>query len=279
MSVLSFYSMAILHLVWLHGMLRDSRSSDSKRPISWILLYLLVSAGAILEASLLGTGPGDPYLLYSGSAAVLIYALGLIHLLYRTFQHSRTSRPSTVAVARYFLLGAFLILLLYPAVLITNWDPRFLIHAYVTGYLVVIYWFSLRYPNFLAMARLELQRDRYRMSGLGALDVSELIRKLNQLMTEERLFALENLTLGQLAEELEITSHQLSELLNSKLGRSFNNFVNEYRIEEACRMLIEEPDRSVVSIGVAVGFNSNSAFYKAFSSIKGISPAKYRKEK
>jgi len=74
-----------------------------------------------------------------------------------------------------------------------------------------------------------------------------------------------------------MTSHQLSELLNARIGRSFNNFVNEYRVEEACRMLIEEEHRSVVSIGVAVGFNSNSAFYKAFSNIKGISPARFRK--
>jgi len=43
-------------------------------------------------------------------------------------------------------------------------------------------------------------------------------------------------------------------------------------------MLIEEKERSILSIGIAVGFNSNAAFTTVFSKITGITPSQYRKQ-
>lgn len=58
-----------------------------------------------------------------------------------------------------------------------------------------------------------------------------------------------------------------------------SEFLNEFRVKEAQRLLVEEPDRSVLSIGVAVGFNSNTTFCTVFSKMTGISPKQYRKER
>ncbi|MBM9500137.1 AraC family transcriptional regulator [Leptospira sp. 201903071] len=113
---------------------------------------------------------------------------------------------------------------------------------------------------------------------LEGLDLEQQKEKLERLMTEERLFLDEELRLPSLAEEMKLSLHCLSALLNEVIGKSFNEFVNGFRIEEAKQMLIEEEDRSVLSIGLAVGFNSYSAFLRSFIKFEGITPKKFKKE-
>jgi YesN/AraC family two-component response regulator len=98
-------------------------------------------------------------------------------------------------------------------------------------------------------------------------------------MRDEKAFADEELSLRDLASELGISPHQLSEILNEKIKKNFNTFVNEYRVTEAKAMLIDEPQRSILSVGIAVGFNSNTTFCTVFSKITGESPSHYRKQK
>jgi AraC-like DNA-binding protein len=97
-------------------------------------------------------------------------------------------------------------------------------------------------------------------------------------MEIEKAFSDEDFSLKILARELEISTQQLSEILNEKIGKSFNTFINEYRIKEAKLLLVDEPGRSIHSIADAVGFNSNTAFTITFSKYEGCSPSRYRKQ-
>ena len=120
-------------------------------------------------------------------------------------------------------------------------------------------------------------RMSYANTTLGGVDVKERQRALERLMAEERLFANENLNLAITAEALELTPHQLSELVNTRYGFGFSRFVREQRVAEAKRLLHEDPKASVLSIGLAVGFRSQSNFYAAFREITGETPGGYRK--
>ena len=189
--------------------------------------------------------------------------------------------PPGSGKAVLFLIGFFLIisLLMAAAWFFTKFeirDTRLFIHIALTIYLFLLFWFSQKYPGFTLMARMEIEKERYRNSSLKEVNVDETISELNALMNEEKLYALEDLSLQQLARHLKIQPHQLSELLNSVLGTGFNAFINEYRVNEACELLLGDKKRPVIEIGMAVGFNSNSAFYRAFNEVKGMSPARYR---
>jgi len=138
---------------------------------------------------------------------------------------------------------------------------------------------SQRFPRFLRLIREEAEKGAYARSLLTGLDVDRIIGDLKKLMDEKELFLNEELSLKDLAGEVSITTHQLSQLLNERLSTSFNNYVNQYRIEYSKRLLIEEPGRSVISIAYAVGFNTKSTFYNAFSRFTGKSPQDFRKEK
>lgn len=118
----------------------------------------------------------------------------------------------------------------------------------------------------------------YASSTLGGVDIEAALRELDRRMTDEKVFQNENLNLGMLADMLQLTSHQLSELINTQFGISFPRYVREKRVAEASRLLQEEGASSILSISMAVGFRSQSNFYAAFREITGESPGKFRNQ-
>ena len=71
---------------------------------------------------------------------------------------------------------------------------------------------------------------------------------------------------------------QLSELINTQLGMSFSSYLRRQRIAAAQILLKNEPEVSVLAIGLSVGFSSQSAFYSAFKDIHAIAPGQYRRQ-
>jgi len=83
--------------------------------------------------------------------------------------------------------------------------------------------------------------------------------------------------LKEVADLVNLSEYTFSRFFSKMMGRPFFQFLNEYRINIASRMLVET-DRSVAEIGYASGYESLTFFYKQFSKFKGISPSKYRKQ-
>ncbi|MCK5726956.1 MAG: AraC family transcriptional regulator [Thiotrichaceae bacterium] len=122
----------------------------------------------------------------------------------------------------------------------------------------------------------EVARETYATSTLKHIDCDERLKALHQLMQKRKLYEESNLDLHTLSSELSLSSHQLSELMNTQLGKSFSRYLREQRITEAKKQLCEQPSASVLSIGLAVGFPSQSNFYNAFREIVGTTPGKFR---
>ncbi|PKL37589.1 MAG: hypothetical protein CVV44_14675 [Spirochaetae bacterium HGW-Spirochaetae-1] len=142
---------------------------------------------------------------------------------------------------------------------------------------LVITWnlFTYRYPDLYP--NLNAALGRYELTHTKGLDRISLRNRLNELMESENIYCDEDLSLARLASLLDLSPHQLSEFLNRELGESFSTYLNRHRIEEAKRMLRQDPARSILSIAMAVGFNSKSVFYRAFTRHTNMSPQKFRK--
>lgn len=125
----------------------------------------------------------------------------------------------------------------------------------------------------------EAARIKYAASTLSGIDVDAVEKKLESLMVDEKIYQNEDLNLSLLAAELGISSHQLSELINSRLGMSFSRYIRERRVEAAKELLLAEGKQSVLSISLDIGFNSQSSFYAAFKEITGQSPGDFRKQR
>jgi AraC-like DNA-binding protein len=123
----------------------------------------------------------------------------------------------------------------------------------------------------------EVAQVRYGASTLKEVDVDACLAKLEELMTGGKADQDESLSLSSLASAVGVSGHQLSELINTKLGIGFSRYVRECRVQAAKALLMSAPGRSILSIGMDVGFRSQSAFYAAFKEVTGQSPGDYRR--
>jgi len=108
-----------------------------------------------------------------------------------------------------------------------------------------------------------------------------LLDQLNRLMEQELAYQEMGLTIGKLAERLELPEYKLRQLINTELGyRNFNDFLNRYRIKETSTRLAdpEESEIQVLVIALDAGFRSISSFNKAFKEKHGSTPTAYRRE-
>lgn len=105
----------------------------------------------------------------------------------------------------------------------------------------------------------------------------EIIRnRLVYLMEEEKIFLDEGISLNSVAEKLSIKPYRLSRLLGSVFRTGFWELINKYRIEEAARIIKEDPAANILSICYRTGFNSKSSFNTAFKKFTGITPSEYK---
>lgn len=109
-------------------------------------------------------------------------------------------------------------------------------------------------------------------------DIERIAARLGRVVDETEILFDPLLSMPKLANTIGATPNQLSHVLNQHLGKSFFDFVNEVRTREASRLLIEEPDRTILDIATSVGFNSKSTFNLAFKKITGRTPSVYRSE-
>ena len=124
---------------------------------------------------------------------------------------------------------------------------------------------------------IEGKKHRYANKKINAREASMLKTKLQQLMVEKHLFKNPALKLPQVANALQVSPHLLSQFLNDNLSRSFSDFVNEYRVEAACKLLETEHNLTIEGIGLEVGFRSKSSFYSAFKKQYGTTPNQFSK--
>jgi putative ABC transport system permease protein len=88
------------------------------------------------------------------------------------------------------------------------------------------------------------------------------------------------LSLVSLAEKLGLTTHELSRIINTILKKSFNDFINEYRVADVIRKMQDPAYNNITLFGIAYGsgFNSQRTFHRAFKELTGKTPAEYKKE-
>ena len=108
-----------------------------------------------------------------------------------------------------------------------------------------------------------------------------LLRRLDRLMTVERIYRQEGLTIALLAAKLDVPEHRLRQAINEGLGhRNFNAFLNRYRIDEAKAALSDASQRDVpvLTIAMDAGFQSIGPFNRAFKADTGLTPTEFRRD-
>jgi AraC-like DNA-binding protein len=120
--------------------------------------------------------------------------------------------------------------------------------------------------------------EKYRRSGLSDESAEEIKRKLLTLMTSDKPFLSKDLTLQKLAELLKTSSHNLSEVINTRIHQSYYDFINQYRVEEfKSRLTDPESERyNLLSIAFDSGFQSKGTFNSIFKKFTGMTPSEFK---
>jgi len=145
-------------------------------------------------------------------------------------------------------------------------------------FLPITYLLSQRYPQFFMQMQSAVSRSRYEYSRLKGVDLEDLRKRLDLLMSEKQLFVDEDLTIEDLAAEMQVSVHQLSEFFNKNLSTNFAGYVNSFRVRKACELLLAEPDRTILSVAYDVGFGAKSTFNLVFIRQMGITPSAFRRK-
>lgn len=111
-------------------------------------------------------------------------------------------------------------------------------------------------------------------------ELIEFKSKLNALMKEQQLYLNHDINVASLSEDMNITTHQLSYIINNGFNQNFFQFINSYRVEKAKSLLLNKQADKLSILGIAFesGFSSKTAFNTTFKKFTNQTPSEFKKQ-
>lgn len=215
----------------------------------------------------------------------LVYLILVVAMLVR---YSKT--PKAIAASyqqsvrfkvRFFVISS--IILWLGALLRLIIDPSAKTNLLVPlGASIVVYamgYLEMSKPEIATSSATQPPARKYEKSALTPQRQERYRSRLLQHMKDEKPFRDGELTVQKLADQLSIPSNYLSQTINERLGQTFSDFINSYRVEEAKERLLDPAFEhlSILGIAVEVGFNSKSSFNAVFKKHTDMTPSEFRK--
>lgn len=164
----------------------------------------------------------------------------------------------------------FLIILFYTEIYRRQMD-----YLYVLPSSILIYLVSYR----LAGVKWErpVEPAKYEKSGLRKQEAETYKDQVHAVIVSEKLYLVKGLRLQDLADKLDLNTHQLSQLINQYLNTTFFDLINAYRVREAKERIENNPEYTLLQIAYDSGFNNKTSFVNAFKRFEGTTPSRYMK--
>ncbi|TGL42034.1 helix-turn-helix domain-containing protein [Leptospira langatensis] len=266
------------------GFLFIRRFLDTKTFLPWVdRLLFLFSVILVITLPLIFTMQTIAYLTTTNE---IIYAVSipmiLISGIYLRGRGNRKLNLFLVSWGLYMTLG-YISIFYYMGYLEYGFFTVYSVPLFFPADLLILlynivqkYSRNIEEKNSLLEALSEfINKPRYVRSKISGLDVDESLSALEALMNEEKPFLQEEITIQLVANKIGLSTHQLSELLNSRLGMGFAAYINSKRIEEAKRLLHTGED-NILNIAFTVGFGSKTSFNVEFKKSTGLTPKQYK---
>lgn len=211
-----------------------------------------------------------------------------LYLCYRDYKNYQSGfyEKYAVPVAGTFLYWFFiavgLLLLVWSGAFLDNLfsnPPTYLIYSVVwiliTFAIYYLAYMVLAYPAILELPVLPAEAVEA-APVLAEIDPAGKTTLAN-FMETEKPFLDPEIKLDDLAGQLNWQRHELSKTINQGFGKNFFDFINEYRVREFIHLKGKPTHRHLgtLELAYAVGFNSKSAFNRAFKKETGQSPRVY----
>ena len=132
----------------------------------------------------------------------------------------------------------------------------------------------LRYPYLFTRMKQMLYQTDFPQAGQQTVDNIKW-EKIRTLIVDTRLFCRRGVTMEQIAREAGVSRTALSTLINKQEGVNFNTFINRLRIQEAQRLMREQPDLTMQEISDRIGYSEQSNFSRHFKAVSSYTPQQW----
>lgn len=152
-----------------------------------------------------------------------------------------------------------------------DWYP---IYIPITG---IIYWLGLRGYLHARTSTVDATTRKANITSISAEMVEKTVHRLKTAMETDKLYLDPELTVEKVARHVQLPPKTVSLVLNQHLQKSFNTFVNAYRIDAVKQRLTDPASEHLTLTGIAFecGFNSQATFQRTFKQMTGLSPTEY----
>jgi len=144
---------------------------------------------------------------------------------------------------------------------------------------VIVYWLGIK--GYLVMKYQQLNIKKNDFSNVPPAGVIEqTLALLKKAMEEDEIYLNPDLNLQLLAARTGVPAKTISAVINRRLNKSFNEFVNEYRIQ-AFKEKVQQPKMdnfTFAGIASECGFSSQATFQRSFKQITGLSPSEFKNQ-
>ena len=148
-------------------------------------------------------------------------------------------------------------------------DMLWLIFSFI---IFALAYYAVKHPEVLR------EKQKYKDHTIKKSELEHIMDRLEVIMKEDKAFLDPSLTLNSLAYLVPTSTHMLSQVINEQFNKSYNDYVNSYRIDEFIRLARNDDQGSFLSLAFQVGFGSKPTFNRAFKKLKGKTPKEYFKE-
>lgn len=126
-----------------------------------------------------------------------------------------------------------------------------------------------------------LPAPKYLGSVLDEGNYKDIVNKAKSYIESNELYKKDKLLLTELSKSIDTNPKYLSQAINHHLNLSFVDFINNYRVEEAKKQMLDKNNSllTLEAIGQMAGFKSKSAFFRAFKKATKVTPNQYIKSK
>lgn len=142
---------------------------------------------------------------------------------------------------------------------------------------------ELKHRLLEVSAKLNADRDsksnfiKYKRSSLSSQQRELYVEQLLNYMQLKKPYINPEITPQEIASDLQMSKHHLSEILSINLGKNFYGFMNLYRVENAKELILNDTaNMTLIAVAFDSGFNSKTSFNRAFKEITGITPSEFR---
>lgn len=215
------------------------------------------------------------YMVYGIAFIVFAYLSDHEEMETQPFHLIFPARLASLVAGSMFLLSATIDLIIACDI---QWNNSSISSALV-GYgnlfmllILISFFLGVGSRKIMPASAVDIDQDPRRDDKLN----QEIVDRLDRLMNDTKLFRDESLSLDRIARKLGHPARQISMAINSLRAMNIPQYVNTFRIADACDLL-ETTNETITDIIYKTGFTTKSNFHREFQRITGYSPGAWRK--